>query len=600
MSGTLYIPSYLPPPKQSVRKRKQINNNSSNVNALSKLTLQELGRLKKAYNALQKLVNPKKKTKRESMNDVTMIQQKLKLAEKTLENMKKSFNLRNNLTTRKLQNAIEKAQSSKRQKVEEIEEKKQEKKRQKQMGENQRKQKIKQEIESLKMKYIPLQNMSANNIYNGIGRGRPLVRVTNRMIKSYADTVNTQAKAELQSRTFEARKGTETLQSIIGETITPEIIQLLIKLKSLSMEQGIHLPNPLNRIRRTFSHEVKNTETIQMNQQQREMYYLLSEIKSQNKQKLDFKTYLRSIQGIIELFGRKNVTKELQTMIQSLETALAKKGNIYYIVVTNVKYSPDIAINKNSIGLPGETEDDVFSKLTRLKNYTHDKKGIRKDIVLNLSWGNQLDHDPISVSSFVPFLQNLNLRDSGVIHPNSIFYYLLHRSILQNKCMACPVNAKACRGVCDLVLPRSAITVPDGINGKLLEIYKAYGALVHGILSYDKVKNGRLNRSLGISSELLNTEEKLLKYITKSQENGFRKELIKHHNMRYGCYVFDDNGKKRWLRLDMNDMSSFFSKEVPKNLTLWNWETKQNSILNVVRNTEKTFKQLCIEGLGLQ
>ena len=629
----------LPPKERYKRKRKQ-SMKQPNHHKKTKPQLQKLIKLytkknKNESNIKQiaersKETSPNPKEQKKHMKQLEVRKKSLmKLKEeidKTITKIKIGHPNANVSNLSKVENLIANIEKKEKEKEKENENKKQEKEKQK----NERRQKVLKSIGILKKEFNTLKNRNNESIYSNLGQGRELFRVTKTSLNTLNKRIQKVQMFEQQKTASTSRSPKESYVSLIkidGKVVTtPEVIYQFLKIKDLIIELRRGIGNNftklaflkassgvLKKIHDLFPHSVEVTNMINEPQEVREIYYKLSDIKSEKTK--DFRRYLKDIRNIItDLIPNQSnqnvLAKKLDGIIEYGEKYLAQQNKIYYKVISFIKYNDSFPIrNKTNV---------IYDKLNSLKTYTNGKPKIQKDIRLNLDWGQQLDHDPISVSSFVPFLQSLN---GSVFSPNSMFYYLLYRSIIQGRCKSCPLNAKECRGLCDLVLPRSAITVPSNLNGEMKEVYNAYGALVHGILSYDKVRTG-VNTTLGITSGEITDEQKLLVYLTKSQSQAFRDHLIEEHDMRYGCYVFDDNRIKAWLPLDMKNMLSFFKDDAKEEVDLYYWKNSNfqtakrpkvnNSILsNYLKDqlkfkttlkiekdkTGKTFKQLCIEKL---
>lgn len=272
-----------------------------------------------------------------------------------------------------------------------------------------------------------------------------------------------------------------------------------------------------------------------------------------------------------DLRGAKEIYYKTLLYAKNKNTAaFNNNGDIMNLIRTFYieKLKKSIDTNENTIFI------QTLTNIQNLISFSIEKHLQIRAILLNLEAGKQLDHDLLSVAGFVSYLKNMSATAHDRLDKNSQFFRLLYEnfSTMCVRRQGSPQSPQDCRGVFDYALPRTAISINEDYYKKNVvytQLINAYGALVHGIISYAKVRSySNVNRSLGnpktdftngdidLYNYLVNahngSDGVLLKLRTLLRQQGFRElvyikngkitytqDLIKYQNGRYTSRLLD-------------------------------------------------------------
>lgn len=312
---------------------------------------------------------------------------------------------------------------------------------------------------------------------------------------------------------------------------------------------------------------------------------------------------------LLDAIEATSTTSSINNLIKSLDGQVLRSGrDIYYKIIIPAKKLQNI--EKKNIQ---EIVQEIGIRSRNNTNNNNNKKNNKKTIIfniivkinelitscqkkkiasivpmrLNLNRNGQFDHDPISVNLLTEFITSIknnrityqsNGNNRSLINENSRFYELLYNSLNANNCRlinTSGITTQVCRGRLDNCLPRTVIKTIDKnysvpiYNANLLEIqkrrtYEAYGALIHGIFSYQKV-NMLMNKSIGVRrTNNTNDNNFLDAYVRESLSNDFLATLRSTHCTS----VLKGTGPSNNEQIKLSD---FFYTEQPKpnNNTTW-------------------------------
>lgn len=227
------------------------------------------------------------------------------------------------------------------------------------------------------------------------------------------------------------------------------------------------------------------------------------------------------------------ITGDEKIYYESLKSAKRKAytdfdigGKIYNLIERSKSENPRIRVNDKLI-------HNTLRKIRNLIEFcdVHDLEV--RAILLNLGEGQQLDHDLLSVAGFVSYLKKMEEEGDSSLDENSRFFRFLYQNF-NEKCTiggkgGSPESPTECRKKFDKALPRTAVQIDKhfyGTDRYYTHLINAYGALVHGIISYAKVKSN-VNRSLGNPGTDFNSDTDLYNYLVDAHNGGVLLELRK-------------------------------------------------------------------------